>query len=71
MNEAELAKEFVKRWARLTVGLGTCQQTVMTELVPEPTARQQAQVMFDQFLGSSEERRKIALELAIVSFQVS
>jgi hypothetical protein len=70
MNEAELAKEFVKRWARMTVGLQTSQPTVLAELGNEPAAKQQAQVMFDESLGSSAERRKIALELAIVSFQV-
>lgn len=70
MNEADLAKEFVKRWARMTMGLATCQPQVLAELTSEPAARQQALTMFGESLGSSEERRKIALELAIVSFQV-
>ena len=69
MNEAELAKEFVKRWARLTAGLGTCQAAVLGELQAEPAAKQQAQVMFDERLGSSEERRKVALDLALATFR--
>lgn len=70
MNEADLAKEFVKRWARMTLGLQACQPNVLADLANEPTSRQQAQVIFTESLGSMEERRKLALQLAIVSFQV-
>ncbi|MDE1820603.1 MAG: hypothetical protein KGJ23_09480 [Euryarchaeota archaeon] len=60
----------MKRWARMTMSLASCQSAVMTELANEPAARQQAQTMFGESLGSSEERRRIALQLAIASFQV-
>ncbi|MDE2044817.1 MAG: hypothetical protein KGJ69_06745 [Thermoplasmata archaeon] len=54
----------------MTMSLASCQSAVMTELANEPAARQQAQTMFGESLGSSEERRRIALQLAIASFQV-
>jgi hypothetical protein len=67
MNEAEMAKEFVKRWARLTDYLNTCQATVLSELASEPAARQQALLLYNESLGSSQERRVIALQLALVT----
>lgn len=70
MNESDLAKEFIKRWARTTIALHTCKEAVMTELASEPATKQQAQVIYTDSLGSMEERRRIALELAIASFAV-
>jgi hypothetical protein len=70
MKEDDLAKEFVKRWARMTTSLASCKPAVVAELAKEPAAQTQAQTMFTESLGSAEERRRIALQLAIVSFQV-
>lgn len=67
MSDAELAKEFVKRWARLTDYLYTCQAGLLNELAAEPGARQQAQVLLSERLGSTEERRAIALQLALAT----
>ena len=69
MNEMDTAKEFVKKWARLTDGLYKCQTAVLSELVNEPSVRQQAQVILAESLGSPEERRTIALQLAIATSQ--
>ena len=67
MSDAELAKEFVKRWARLTDHLYTCQAGVLSELVAESGARQQAQILMSEKLGSPEERRAVAMQLALAT----
>ena len=67
INDANVAKEFVKRWARLTDNLYTCQAAVLSELAGEPAARQQAQALYNESLGSAQERRVIALQLALSS----
>jgi hypothetical protein len=70
MDETDIAKDFVKRWARLTDNLYTCQAAVMSELANEPSAKQQAMLLYNESLGSSSERRVIALQLALATSPV-
>jgi hypothetical protein len=67
MSDADTAKDFLKRWARLTDLLGTCQNAAINELQSEPAAKLQAQLLFGESLGSSQERRVIALQLALAT----
>lgn len=67
MSDVDVAKDFVKRWARLTDNLYSCQKVVMSELTSEPAARQQAELLYNESLGSSQERRIIALQLALAT----
>ncbi len=67
INDAEVAKEFVKRWARLTDNLYTCQKVALSELKEEPAARAQAEALYNESLGSAQERRVIALQLALAT----
>lgn len=65
MSEEDVAKEFVKSWARLTVGLHTCQAAALKELQSETTVYQQAQTLIQESLGSFQERRVLALQIAL------
>lgn len=70
MDERELVKEFVKKWARYTTTLSGIERVVLEELTPEPMARTQAQMILGTMLTGDQDCREVALRLALAEFQV-
>jgi hypothetical protein len=70
MEDLELLKEFMKKWARYTTVLANLELRVLDELNKEPMARTQAQMIFSTILTSEQDCREVALRLALAEFQV-
>jgi hypothetical protein len=70
MDDLELLKEFMKKWARYTTILANLELKVLDELNGEPMARTQAQMIFSTMMPSDQDCREVALRLALVDFQL-
>jgi hypothetical protein len=69
MDDQEMVKVFIKAWARYTVALNGAEKTVLKELHAEEYAREQLQMIIATELGTDDDRRKVAFQLALAEHQ--
>jgi hypothetical protein len=70
MDDRELVKEFVKKWARYATILSGLEISVLSELGGELAAHTQAKMIFGTMMTSEADCRDVALRLALAEFQV-
>jgi hypothetical protein len=70
MDDRELCKEFLKKWARYANILSGMEMTVLGELVGETGAHTQAKMIFATMMTAEADCRDVALRLALADFQV-
>ncbi len=65
MDDQEVAKLFLKAWARYTLALSSAQQPVRNELTKEPAVMQIAEQIFRDEIGTDKQRRAVATQMAL------
>jgi len=71
MDDRELVKEFVKKWARYATVLSGIEFSVLNDLVEETAAHTQAKMIFATMLTAESDCREVALRLALADFQAT
>jgi hypothetical protein len=71
MDDQESVKAFIRAWARYTVAITAAEKTVLKELESEVYAKEQAQMIIGTELGSDDNRRRIAFQLALAEHQAN
>ena len=69
MNETELAKFFILRWAKYTLALGPAEQAALNELKDQGAAHQWVRQLYQRDLSTEEGRKQVAFQLALAEFR--